>query len=314
MAETIKTMKAIRQDDIVIAFMGPTGAGKSYLIDLLSGQRGRRAGDTLKSCTAQIQATRVRHPRYKDRIVLVDTPGFDDTTKSDMEILALISEWLQKTYQRDIKLCGLVYLHRITDNRMAGSPLKNLRMFGNLCGDVAMNRVILLSTMWPKIKPEVGIAREAELRNRFWAPLIERGSSIARLQDSNSAREAWNIIEALIKAQDDREAVLLQEELVDLEKNLNETQAGKTLYTSLQKLLDGQRESLKKLLEQVEDSRDPSLARELKKEYQRMERDFQKTFDEVKKLKIPLGKRILDFLFGKRARAPFGSQSTSGPM
>ena len=30
-------------------------------------------------------------------IVLVDTPGFDDTKKSDLEILELISNWLKET-------------------------------------------------------------------------------------------------------------------------------------------------------------------------------------------------------------------------
>ena len=29
-----------------------------------------------------------------NRMVLVDTPGFDDTKKTDLEILELISKWL----------------------------------------------------------------------------------------------------------------------------------------------------------------------------------------------------------------------------
>ena len=32
------------------------------------------------------------------RLVLVDTPGFDDTNRSDMTILKLISDWLTKKY------------------------------------------------------------------------------------------------------------------------------------------------------------------------------------------------------------------------
>jgi hypothetical protein len=67
-------------------------------IDLLTGQKGKRAGNSLKSVTADIQATRVRHPRTgASNIVLVDTPGFDDTNRTDMEILAMISDWLEKT-------------------------------------------------------------------------------------------------------------------------------------------------------------------------------------------------------------------------
>jgi predicted GTPase len=66
-------------------------------IDLLTGQPGKRAGSGLKSVTAEIEATRVHHPDYEKQIVLVDTPGFDDTTKTDMEILRMISDWLAKT-------------------------------------------------------------------------------------------------------------------------------------------------------------------------------------------------------------------------
>ena len=58
-----------------------------------------RSGSSLASCTKQIQAVRVyEHPKYANRLVLVDTPGFDDTHKSDMEILQMISDWLKKTY------------------------------------------------------------------------------------------------------------------------------------------------------------------------------------------------------------------------
>ncbi|KAF9450923.1 hypothetical protein P691DRAFT_773577 [Macrolepiota fuliginosa MF-IS2] len=304
-AEVINAIQAVRSDDIIIAFMGPTGSGKSYFIDLLTGQLGRssqRSGSALKSVTNHVQATRVKHSKYGDRLVLVDTPGFDDTSRSDMEILMMISEWLQKTYERDVRLSGLIYLHRITDNRMAGSPLKNLRMFGELCGDVAMNKVILVSNMWQKVKPEVGVARESELRDKFWKILLDKGSRVDRLGNAEP-KEAWRIIEQLVKQKDDRGVVLLQEELVELEKKLNETQAGKTLYTALQKALDSQREALKSLLAQLENSSDPALTKELKKEQQKIEREFQKTFDEVKRLKVPFGRRILAFFFGKRARA-----------
>lgn len=175
-------------------------------------------------------------------------------------------------------------------------------MFGELCGDVAMNQVILVSTMWQKIAPEVGVTREEELKSKFWKVLLDRGSKTDRLTDATSS-EAWRIVEQLIKGKDEREVVLLQEELVELQKKLNETQAGKTIYTALQKALDKQREELKLLLTQVEKSDDPVLRNELKREYDRIEREFQETFEEAKKLKIPLTKRFIDFFFGKRSRA-----------
>ncbi|KAF5359402.1 hypothetical protein D9756_003396 [Leucocoprinus leucothites] len=303
-AVTIKAIQDIRKDDIVIAFMGPTGVGKSFFIDLLTGQYGARSGDTLASVTVGIEAVRVlHHPLYGNRVVLVDTPGFDDTTRTDMEILAMVSEWLVKTYKGDVKLSGLIYLHRITDNRMAGSPYRNLRMFGNLCGDLTMSRVVLVTTMWDRVGTMDGNRREGELKEQFWRVLIEKGSGVDRLKTSDQ-RDAWRIVNGLIERSKERDRVLLQEELVDLKRRLNETEAGKTLYDSLQTLLDEYKRSLKGLLDQMDsDDVDPKLKKELEREYKKVDHEFRKTFDEVNKLKIPLGRRITMFLFGKKAHA-----------
>ena len=96
--------------------MGPTGSGKSHvrtilcytlififlhalkIIDTLAGQPGRRSGSRLESCTTNVRAVRLHnHPVHGDRLVLVDTPGFDDCIKSNLEILQMVSNWLQKT-------------------------------------------------------------------------------------------------------------------------------------------------------------------------------------------------------------------------
>jgi hypothetical protein len=67
------------------------------IIDTLTNQPGNRAGSRLESCTTEVRAVRLfNHPVYGDRLVLVDTPGFDDTNKSDLEILQLVSSWLKK--------------------------------------------------------------------------------------------------------------------------------------------------------------------------------------------------------------------------
>ena len=36
------------------------------------------------------------HPAHGDRLVLVEMPALDNTIKSDLEILGIISRWLQK--------------------------------------------------------------------------------------------------------------------------------------------------------------------------------------------------------------------------
>ena len=69
------------------------------LIDALTPtpQHRKRASERLASFTRDIHAVRVlHHVEFGDRLVLVDTPGFDDTDRSDMEILTLIGDWLKK--------------------------------------------------------------------------------------------------------------------------------------------------------------------------------------------------------------------------
>ena len=59
-------------------------------------------GHDLKSCTAQLTPVfwPISEPAHLQgkRLVLVDTPGFDDTYTSDSEILRRIAIWLASSY------------------------------------------------------------------------------------------------------------------------------------------------------------------------------------------------------------------------
>lgn len=70
------------------------------LIDALTPtpQQRKRATEGLSPFTRDIQAVRVlHHVEFGERLVLVNTPGFDDPQRSDMEILEHIGNWLKKT-------------------------------------------------------------------------------------------------------------------------------------------------------------------------------------------------------------------------
>lgn len=298
-SQDIKDAANLMADDLVVVFMGPTGAGKSNMIDTLTSQPGRRSGSALASCTKQIQAVRVyEHPKYANRLVLVDTPGFDDTEKSDMEILQMISDWLKKTYKKSIKLAGIVYLHKITDNRMAGAPHRNLRMFAQLCGDQGVKNVILVTTMWDTIKIWTGAQWEHDLRRNYWSHMIEKGALVARFR--NTPQTAWKIIDMIIQ-ESTTEVLLLQEELVDLKLRLNETKAGIMLYSNLHELLLEQQRTIQLLAQQARGESDPVLLSKLAADHSRIEKEFQKTFGQMKRLHIHLGRRIVLF-FSRKAR------------
>ncbi|PPR03432.1 hypothetical protein CVT24_012701 [Panaeolus cyanescens] len=300
--ETVDTSE-LKVNDIIIAIMGPTGSGKSNFIDVLTEHKERRAGATLTSCTTEIQAIRI-HSSNKalgDRLVLVDTPGFDDTNKTDVEILKMIGKWLERTYNADIKLSGILYLHRITDNRMSGSPHRNLRMFGQLCGDQASRNVILITTMWDNIEIEVGLRREKELREKFWKMMLKHGSITERFD--NREASAWRIVNSILTRSDTaKDILLLQEELVELRKNLNETSAGVTLYHTLQQLIAEHKATFAQYTRESNTNNDPVLAMQLENQCQKIQAELDKTLTDIKHLKVPIGRRFM-LLFSKRSRS-----------
>ena len=89
-------------------------------------------------------------------IYLVDTPGFDDSERSDTEILLEITAWLSEAHKEKLKLSGIIYLHRIPDLRVGGAAVANLQMFRGLCGDSNLESVVLATTMWDQTDKEKG--------------------------------------------------------------------------------------------------------------------------------------------------------------
>jgi ankyrin repeat protein len=83
----------------------------------------------------------------------VDTPGFDDTYRSDTDVLREIAAWLTDSYSNQVKLKGIIYLYRIMDERMQGSAKRNLFMFKKLCGPKPLNNVNLATTTWSSVNP-----------------------------------------------------------------------------------------------------------------------------------------------------------------
>ncbi|KAF8557841.1 P-loop containing nucleoside triphosphate hydrolase protein [Imleria badia] len=289
-------------DDFVIVIMGPTGSGKSNFINNLTGNTERRKAGHLKSDTQDVTP----HPiSYRGlRVVLVDTPGFDDTYRQDSDILRVIADWLTKKYPdgTTLKIAGIIYTHRITDNRVSGSVYKNLQMFGRLCGNVPLPRTSLVMTMWDQVRdPAVAKQRETQLTGDFWRVLVDGGAKPEKFY--NTPECAQNVIDRFLKMGNDGEELLLQEELVEQQKRLNETEAGKVLFNRLQKLLGDQRKMLKELADEAKLQNNPSLAKSLQEEYGKIDAQLQKTFEEIKEMKIPLSRRILLWLFGRKSRA-----------
>ncbi|TFK20804.1 hypothetical protein FA15DRAFT_599038 [Coprinopsis marcescibilis] len=145
-------------------------------------------GHGLEPCTQDLQAVKMpmpwdlaeKYPNLCSRnIVLVDTPGLDNTCADDSEILRRISSWLAKCYAPDVTIGGIVYMADISQQRMHKSTGTNLEMLKELVG-IDYHHVILVTTQWDEVLPEVGQARERELQSTLWKELIEKGATMFR--------------------------------------------------------------------------------------------------------------------------------------
>lgn len=85
-------------------------------------------------------------------VYFADTPGFDDSARSDTDVLKNIVTWLGAMREERIKLSAIIYLHRITAVRMGGTAWRNLRMLHNLVGADNMANVLLVSTCWEEVR------------------------------------------------------------------------------------------------------------------------------------------------------------------
>jgi len=263
--------------------MGATGSGKSTFINLVSGSSLGVSGG-LRSCTNTVQMTA---PFNLDdrRVVLIDTPGFDDTTQSDTDVLRTIAAFLEASYERGLMLSGVLYFHRISDLRMGGTQTRNFRMFQNLCGERALGNVAIVTNMWSGVEPEVGDAREAELMGEdiFFKPVLEKGARMARHEGTVSSAE--EIVRLLVNNQP--LPLQIQTELVDERKDIVETSAGQELNRELNGQIRKHQEDIRVITEEMEQAakdKDEETRNELEFETRRMQDEIRRFENEAKRL------------------------------
>ncbi|KPM42132.1 hypothetical protein AK830_g4381 [Neonectria ditissima] len=226
-----------RHDIALIAVMGVTGSGKSNFLRQILGNSqatGPIVGHDLDSCTQKTE-------RYEcclgsKQVVFFDTPGFDDTYRGDADILADVAQVLSSSYKGNLKLNGVIYLHRIKDERMTNAIMRNLTMFRNLCGEDTK-----------------GEARERQLLERpdWWGMMKAKGSKARRFL--NTRESALDIVSDLIDL--DVVTLQVQEEMVHQGLEVDQTTAGEALNSEILEQRATFRKELQSLRKEKEQAR-----------------------------------------------------------
>jgi len=188
------------------------------------------------------------------QVHLIDTPGFDDTNKSDIDVLKDIATWLTQSYKRKEWLSGILFLHPISAAKLTGGARRNLAMFKKLCGEDCFPSVVLATTRWDEVDIAIGEAREKQLKTTpgMWLEMIDSGSQYRR--HDRGEESAAEILDYMIKARRVFSATI-QTEMVENGVSLQNTQAGQQLSSDLLAAEQRHREELGELREQYEEAK-----------------------------------------------------------
>ncbi|KAH6918142.1 P-loop containing nucleoside triphosphate hydrolase protein [Coprinopsis sp. MPI-PUGE-AT-0042] len=254
---TDNLIKGGRETDFIVVIMGPTGVGKSTFMNHVAGSTVTTVGHALASCTQEIQYYTIDNAKAAGfdlaegrRLVLVDTPGFNDTYIDDSEILRRVAVWLASSYDSGMKLGGVMYLYDISAKRLTGSVHLNLKMFEKLCGSKAFDKIVIGTTKWSAAGDDhAALYRLAELKKEYWAGLLDKGAKDLRID--NERESCKRGVNALLAAGSNqrqneviRRALKIQQELVEEEKLVPRTEAGKTLNYSMKDMLKAKKQEL----------------------------------------------------------------------
>lgn len=123
-------------------------------------------------------------------IYVVDTRGFNDSNVSDIRN---VLELARSLCSRELcTIHGVIYLHSIKETQFAGTAKVNLDLLRAICGDAFWPHVVLATTMWDDLPPDVTLhqkfeRRHTELEGIFWKDMVEKGALVSKYTGSKTS-------------------------------------------------------------------------------------------------------------------------------
>ena len=141
---------------------------------------------------------------YAYEIHFIDSPGFNDGTLNDTQVLSKIASFINTTYRLGERLAGVLYLHDITKAKGGGMAKRNLRMLEEMLGGKKWDNCTLVTTKWGCSNPADEADREKSLKehNDYFGAMLRgeeegRKAGIERFDPKNKQR-ALEIIEPFL--------------------------------------------------------------------------------------------------------------------
>ena len=196
-------------------------------------------------------------------------------------------------YRKKTVLGGVIYLHDISQDRFSGTARRNLDMFNHLCGDSALEKVVLVTSKWGRGSEQGFNKREGELTGKHWNEMMRGGARVERLVAGQEQASAWGIVRSILDRVETREiqqvrseGLQIQRELVTRQKYLPQTHAARELRAQLEQMIEAQTQMLALEADAV------SGNEVAKAQLQEQEAKVRQIAQQVKHLKVSLPKRL----------------------
>ena len=193
-------------------------------------------------------------------------------------------------------LGGVIYLHDISQGRFSGTARRNLEMFNRLCGDAALDKVVLGTTKWSRLSQDDGLRREDELKEVHWKEMVNKGSQVRRFEGTQES--AWKVVSVFLERASRRRKNLgeeislqIQDEIAVKRRIIPETKAGKELRFTLQEFLE-----MQKMAVALEEEMARGGGWDVNAELEETRQKMVSITTQIKSLEVPLSRRIKRFL------------------
>ncbi|KAF9463762.1 P-loop containing nucleoside triphosphate hydrolase protein [Collybia nuda] len=190
-----KDLSDLSDQDVHILVLGLTGSGKSTFVNLLSGSNHQTSGE-LASCTKEVEPG-LAFIRKGRRVILLDTPGFNDDNEGDAGPLNRIIHFLERY---PVNFHSVFYLLPIDAKKLDHSSIKAFKLFLSICGRYALKNAVIVTNMWPgssnPAAQEMCESREKKYKDHYlFKPVLSHGVKLCRhLNNEETAGEILDIV------------------------------------------------------------------------------------------------------------------------